>query len=128
MPAPPADAVPEGLAASGLALWEAIEGRFVLEPHERLLLEQAARTADLITTMQAEVDHDGVQLPWGQDGQVPGLTRRSASLRNTEPCWPGPSPPSIYRRLTPTPSVRLVTAGPFPWLLRRTRTRVTPAT
>lgn len=51
-------------------MWEAIEGRFVLEPHERLLLEQAARTADLITTMQAEVDHDGVQLPWGQDGQT----------------------------------------------------------
>jgi len=43
----------------GEALRSAGLDRFDLEPHELLLLEQAARTADLIADLQAVVDRDG---------------------------------------------------------------------
>lgn len=54
IPRPPAE-----LRRSGRALWRAVLDQFELEEHERQVLREAARTADLIDKLQAVLDNDG---------------------------------------------------------------------
>ena len=59
----------------------AVARRFDLDPHEVVLLGEAARTADLCADLAARVDQDGLTLPWGE-GQVrahPLLARLESS-------------------------------------------------
>ncbi len=58
---------PDGLGEAGMALWGGVAGRFDLDPHEVVLLREAARTADLCADLAARVDWDGLTLPWGED-------------------------------------------------------------
>lgn len=46
---------PAGLGVAGGRLWDAIVGDFVLQEHERVLLESCARVADTIDALVAEV-------------------------------------------------------------------------
>lgn len=50
---------PRGLNAAGRKLWDAATSSYDLEAHELLLLENAARTADLIAGLQARIEVDG---------------------------------------------------------------------
>lgn len=50
---------PEGLAAAGSLLWDAVAGVLALEEHEALKLLQLCRAADLLDELQAELDRDG---------------------------------------------------------------------
>lgn len=50
---------PRGLSGAGRKLWDAVNNDYTLESHELLLLENAARTADLIADLQARIDIDG---------------------------------------------------------------------
>lgn len=49
---PPVTAVPEGLAPGGLALWQAVVGRYELRPDELVLLEQLARAVDRLADVR----------------------------------------------------------------------------
>lgn len=52
---------PKGLEGDGLRLWRSIVAEFDLDEHELILLEQTARTADLVALLVAEVaDHGPV--------------------------------------------------------------------
>ena len=51
---------PDGLGATGAALWDSIAGVLSLEEHEALKLLQLCRAADLLDELQAEVTRDGV--------------------------------------------------------------------
>ncbi|SFU04686.1 hypothetical protein SAMN05660657_05064 [Geodermatophilus amargosae] len=51
---------PAGLRAPGRRLWRSVVDRFDLEPHELTLLEQAARTADVIAALDDVVAADGL--------------------------------------------------------------------
>jgi hypothetical protein len=51
---------PEGLGASGAALWCAVVDALDLDEHEALALRELCRTADILDTLQAIVDRDGV--------------------------------------------------------------------
>lgn len=57
---------PRGLSPAGKKLWDAVNGDYELESHELLLLENAARTADLIASLQSRIDTDGPVLPAGK--------------------------------------------------------------
>jgi hypothetical protein len=46
---------PDGLDASGLQLWDAVVGPYVLTPSEISILEQACRTADELDRLQRAV-------------------------------------------------------------------------
>lgn len=50
----------DSLGPSGRALFDDITGRFALDQGERLLLLNAARTADRLDALDAEVTRDGV--------------------------------------------------------------------
>jgi hypothetical protein len=50
---------PDGLQTSGRRLWRSIMADYELEQHERELLRQACRTADLLDDLQAVLDRDG---------------------------------------------------------------------
>jgi hypothetical protein len=50
---------PTGLKRSGRALWRAVLADYVLEEHERTLLREACRTADLLDRLQTTLDEDG---------------------------------------------------------------------
>lgn len=50
---------PDGLKAAGRRLWKAVAGAFDLEPHERELLREVCRTADLIDGLQTVLDAEG---------------------------------------------------------------------
>lgn len=52
---PPA---PRGLRAEGRALWRDVCAEFELRPDELRLLRHACATADLVTSMQAEIGAD----------------------------------------------------------------------
>jgi hypothetical protein len=58
---------PDGLRDHGRRLWRSIVAEFELDEHELLLLEQTARTADLVATLAETVDDDG---PVDDDGKV----------------------------------------------------------
>jgi len=45
---------------AGKALRSALQARYELEPHELVILDSAAATADLIADLQGVVDRDGV--------------------------------------------------------------------
>ncbi|BBY33356.1 hypothetical protein BST33_10045 [Mycolicibacter minnesotensis] len=51
---------PAGLRARGKRLWSSVTADFELDEHELALLEDAARTADLIAQLQERIDRDGV--------------------------------------------------------------------
>jgi hypothetical protein len=51
---------PRGLNPAGRKLWDALNSEFALEQHELLLLENAARTADLVAGLQALLDEEGL--------------------------------------------------------------------
>ena len=53
---------PAGAGQAGRRLWRAILSEFELAEHERQLLVQAVRTADLCEDLQATVDREGVLL------------------------------------------------------------------
>jgi 16S rRNA C1402 (ribose-2'-O) methylase RsmI len=53
---------PRGLSAAGRRLWDALSSDYELESHELVLLESAARTADLIADLQALIDAEGLVL------------------------------------------------------------------
>lgn len=57
---------PRGLAPAGRKLWDAVNADYELESHELLLLENAARTADLVAQLQARIDEDGPVSPAGK--------------------------------------------------------------
>jgi hypothetical protein len=50
---------PERLADHGQRLWRSIVGEFDLDEHELILLEQCARSADLVATLAAAVEDAG---------------------------------------------------------------------
>lgn len=58
---------PDGLAASGIALWDAVAGVLALDEHEAIALREICRTADTLDALQAEVDRDGrtIESPQG---------------------------------------------------------------
>jgi len=56
----PAPRAPRGLSPAGRKLWDAVTSDYHLESHELLLLENAARTADLVGGLQALLDEEGV--------------------------------------------------------------------
>jgi hypothetical protein len=58
---------PRGLNPAGRRLWDSVTGDFELQSHELLLLEQAARTADLIAQLQTRIDADGPVLLTGRN-------------------------------------------------------------
>jgi hypothetical protein len=70
---------PDGLAASGGALWDSVAGVLALDEHEALALLQACRTADMLDTLQAVVDRDGVTVDSPQGTKAhPALTELRA--------------------------------------------------
>lgn len=50
---------PSGLGAAGKRLWDAVTQEFDLAEQELALLEQAARTRDVIATLDGVVKRDG---------------------------------------------------------------------
>lgn len=50
---------PTGMGAAGRRLWRAVLADFELAEHERSLLDQACRVADVCGQLQAKVDADG---------------------------------------------------------------------
>lgn len=52
--------MPDGFGAAGTKLWSAVTGGLVLDEHEALALRELCRTADILDTLQAVVDSDGV--------------------------------------------------------------------
>ena len=48
--------LPRGLSSGGRRLWTSVTSEYELEPHELLLLEQAARTAGLVEQLQTQLD------------------------------------------------------------------------
>lgn len=80
---------PAGLGTAGRALWRALHTDFDLAEHERRLLTEACRTADLLDQLAADVAEHG---PLDSEGQPRGavvearqqrqlLARLLASLR-----------------------------------------------
>lgn len=62
---------PNGLQAAGKRLWDDISGSYDLRSDELRVLEDAAREADLVAVMQAEIDAPGFQmLVAGSTGQT----------------------------------------------------------
>ena len=57
---------------AGAALSDAVLSRFTLDPHEEILLREAARTADSCADLQAVVDKEGPMV-------MAGRTRRWSS-------------------------------------------------
>lgn len=52
--------LPEGLGEHGERLWRAVVEEFDLAEHERLLLQEMARTADELARLREIVDREGV--------------------------------------------------------------------
>ena len=50
---------PAGLGESGAALWDAIAGKYRLRPDEFTVLEDACRTADMLSALTAAWIYDG---------------------------------------------------------------------
>lgn len=60
-------AAPKGTGRAGRDLWRSVVANFVLDDHERTLLEQAVAVADTCAHLQSVVDADG-PLVRGPDG------------------------------------------------------------
>jgi hypothetical protein len=52
--------VPRGLKAPGRQLWDSVNGRYELEPHESSLLLEACQTLDIAQGLQGVVDTLGL--------------------------------------------------------------------
>ncbi|HMM93973.1 terminase [Phycicoccus sp.] len=50
---------PTGLKRSGRSLWAAVLEEFELDEHERQVLREACRTADLLDSLQTVLDREG---------------------------------------------------------------------
>ncbi len=61
---------PSGLRTSGRALWAAVLRDYELADHERALLLQAARTADLCDVLEDEIRDSGAMVESPQGGKV----------------------------------------------------------
>ena len=61
---------PAGLQDAGQALWSAVTSDYQLEEHELALLNQAARTVDLIDDLQARWSADGLMSESSQGSRV----------------------------------------------------------
>ena len=61
---------PEGLKASGRALWSAVLGDFELDQHEQTVLREACRTADLLDGLQALLEDEGLTSESSQGSRV----------------------------------------------------------
>ncbi len=64
----------------GEAMRRDLLARYDLEPHEHVLLESAARTADLIADLQAVVDRDGPMLDGKPHSAVIELRQQRLTL------------------------------------------------
>jgi len=73
---------PAGLRASGRALWTAVLRDYELADHERTLLLQAARTADLLDDLENEVRKVGalVDSPQGRRANPAAVEARQQRL------------------------------------------------
>jgi hypothetical protein len=60
---------PDGLGPAGAALYDATVTAYTLQPHELEILAEAARVADLLARLRAQVDSDGVLVPDHAGGQ-----------------------------------------------------------
>jgi phage terminase small subunit len=58
-PKPAAPPPPKGLTPAARRFWRETVGAFELEPHHLSLLEQAARTLDVIAEAEAAIERDG---------------------------------------------------------------------
>lgn len=126
LPAPPATedppvvdprAVPDDLAEHGRRLWRSVTDDYELEQHETELLEQAARTADLVEALRVALS-DGALLT--TDGKIRPeivelrqqrqmLARLLAALRvplGTEQDDAGHGPARLQRRGAPRGAYR----------------------
>lgn len=66
---------PDGLAAAGAALWDAVTDVLDIDEHEALALRELCRTADVLDELQAVVVRDGVLLDSSQGARAhPALT------------------------------------------------------
>lgn len=61
---------PARLGRGGRALWRAVVEDFDLNQNERMLLDQACRTADLIDKLQAQLEADGLMRKTSQGERV----------------------------------------------------------
>ncbi len=73
---------PAGLRASGRALWAAVLRDYDLADHERSLLLQAARTADLLDDLEDEIRDVGamVESPQGRKANPAAVEARQQRL------------------------------------------------
>ena len=60
---------PNGLEKAGKRVWAAILDEFALDSRELLVLEQAARQADAVAALEAEIEGSGL-LTRGSTGQM----------------------------------------------------------
>lgn len=60
---------PAGLEKAGKRVWREILAEFDLDARELLVLEQAARQADAVTALEAEIDESGL-VSRGSRGQM----------------------------------------------------------
>ncbi|WP_256842565.1 terminase [Ornithinimicrobium cryptoxanthini] len=61
---------PAGLNKSGRALWHAVLGEYELDEHERAILTQACRLADLCDQLQGTLDAEGIMAESSQGARV----------------------------------------------------------
>ena len=65
----PRPRAPTGLEKTGRRVWSSIVGEFDLDSRELLVLEQAARQADAVASLEAEVEGSGI-VTRGSRGQL----------------------------------------------------------
>ena len=71
---------PRGLSPAGRKLWDAVSSDYDLESHELLVLENAARTADLVGDLQALIDEEGLVLGGKTHPAVPEIRQQRITL------------------------------------------------
>ena len=73
---------PAGLQRSGRVLWRAVLRDYELADHERALLLQAARTADLLDDLEAELRRTGaiVESPQGSKANPAAVEARQQRI------------------------------------------------
>ena len=76
------DRAPVGTGLAGRKLWRAVTASYDLEEHERLLLREAVRTADLIDRLEALVVAEGavVDSPQGQKAHPAAVEGRQQRI------------------------------------------------
>ncbi len=104
---------PAGLSEAGRGLWRAVVGRYDLDPAETMTLYQAAKVADLIARLDAELadaDDLAVEGSEGQPRPHPHLAATAAQRRTLEHLLHALALPlpaeSVGRRRTPEQAAR----------------------